>query len=206
MIENDFNTSASRVLNHDSQAFPQRSYSLPSTSVRMAVFNCCHSCKQSQSLGCAVNNIARTLLLIAVHCVALVAPSGTARDLRILLHCDALDLDFCTLMTVLDRRAVNVRSFSNSCTWMCSCTSHLETRLAPGVIRGIACSLVIDPFCRRYHSFHNFSLVFVLSSFEVSQHSSHSLQLAFQHQGSYGMCISRLQKAYNVECVLISFS
>ena len=116
------------------------------------------------------------------------------------------DLDFCTLMTVVDRRAVNVRSFSNSCTWMCSCTSHLETRLAPGVIRGMACSLVKDLFCQRHHSFRNTSFVFVLSSFEVSQHSSHDLQLAFQHQGSYGMCISRRQKAYNVECVLISFT
>lgn len=87
MIENDSNTSASRVLDHDLQAFPQGSYSLLSTSVRLALFNCSHSCRLSQSLGCAVNDIARALLLIAVHWhvfrVALAAPLGTARNLQI---------------------------------------------------------------------------------------------------------------------------
>ena len=122
MIENDFTTSASLVLDHDLQEFPQRSYSSLSTS---ALFNCCHSARQSQSLGCAVNNFPQAHLLIAVHwkvfvscfCSTCKNCSRASNVGSFAMHCPRKrlsartranqDLDFCTLLTVLDRRAAS---------------------------------------------------------------------------------------------------
>ena len=51
-----------------------------------------------------------------------------------------------------------------------------------------------------------FSLVLMLTSLEVSKFTSHKIQLAFQHQGVYRLCISRLQHAHNFESVSVSFA
>ena len=116
------------------------------------------------------------------------------------------DLDFCTLLTVLDCCTVEVCSFRNCRASVCCHSSDLETCFATRIIRGMSVSLVSDPFVCSHFSFRVFSLVVMLTSLEVSQFTSHTFQVPFQHQGGYRQCISWLQHARNFESISVSFT
>ena len=78
-------------LSTTTSTFSQSSYTLLCTSFRLTLFNCCHSCWKYQSSCCAQSH-ARTLLdHSALECFhnVIAAPSKTARDLRMMLLCDA---------------------------------------------------------------------------------------------------------------------
>ena len=60
-------TTRSCVPNHDSNTFSICSHTLLCTSVCLTLFNCCHSCWQSQSSCCVVYNFTQTLFLITEH-------------------------------------------------------------------------------------------------------------------------------------------
>ena len=64
MVEYDLSTSTSCVLNHDLQAFSQRSHALLCTSVCLTLFNCCHSCWQSKSSCFSVHHSAQALFAL----------------------------------------------------------------------------------------------------------------------------------------------
>ena len=86
------------------------------------------------------------------------------------------DLDFCTLLTVLESCAVKVCSFRNCISWMCSHSSHLDTRLAPWIICGMSSSLVRDLLVSCHFSCCVFSHVLMLTSLDVSQFTSRIFQ------------------------------
>ena len=99
------------------------------------------------------------------------------------------NLDFCTLLTVLDDRRVNVCCFCNCSAWVSCRSSNFEARLALRIVHCMSLSLVCDSFMCCHFSFCSFSLVLMLSRLEISQFSPHILQFTFQHQRSHRLCI-----------------
>ena len=117
MIKNDFNTAPSCVLSHDLQTLSQRSYTPLCTSVRLTLFNCCHSCSKSSS--CIVYHFTQTLFLITIHGNVFITrlqqlqkqfqifefysfAMHDSRKRSAARSSTYQDVDLCTLLTVLD--------------------------------------------------------------------------------------------------------
>ena len=132
MIEYDLSTSTSCVFNHDLQSFSRRSHALLSPSVCLILFNCCPLLLAFRVilLYCVQLRASTLFCHSKLECFHIVfaTPSETVRDLRILLLVDVRlsqaffhvvlaptnqDLDFCTLLIVLDYFTAEVCSFRN---------------------------------------------------------------------------------------------
>ena len=90
------------------------------------------------------------------------------------------NLDFCTLLTVLDDYIVKVCCVCNCSAWLCCDSSHFETRHAPWIVHCISRSLVSNSSMCCHFSFCSLLLVLMLSRLDVSQFSPHILQFPFQ--------------------------
>ena len=118
-VEYDLSTSTSCILNHDHlQPFSQRSHALLSSTVRLTLFNCRHSCWHSKSSCCTVYNFTQALFLVTVHWNVSIPCVQHLEELFEIFELCSLsmngsrkrfstrsstnqDVDFCTLLTVL---------------------------------------------------------------------------------------------------------
>ena len=127
------------------------------------------------------------------------APSGTAQDLRI--RCTALangsprtgsdlNLDFCTLLTVLYHCIVRVCCVCNCSAWVCCHSSHIEARHAPWIVHCMSRSLMSSSFLCCHFSFCSLLLVLMLSRLDVSQFSPRILQFPFQLTDCASLCFN----------------
>ena len=85
------------------------------------------------------------------------------------------NLDFCTLLTVLDYCIVKVCCFCHCSAWVCCHSSHFEARLAPRIVHCMSRSLVSDSFlCCHFLLLRFLACSHVVPSSDFAVLSSHS--------------------------------
>ena len=154
VVEYDLSTSTSCTLNHDLQPFSQRSHALLSSSVRLALFNCCHSCWNSKSSCCTVYNFTQALFLVTVRWNLSIPCLQHLQELFEIFEC-------CSLPMNGSRKRFSTQSSTNQDLDFCNClsrmrrhSSHFDTRFASRIICGVSSSLVRDPSITCHFTFH----------------------------------------------------